>query len=168
MPHNGADAPEEKGDGRSFGVSFSVLLKEIEMLKNTFVERGTFARLSPSKRIIRGVFGGALIAYFIWQLPKYGILVNTDFPVIPGKWIGMAILFYFFADVFNIGFNRRWGRWPHYIFLILVGAAILFDLYQYGGLWGPPAGWLLFSMQQFTAGMIGLGFILSAILASPG
>ena len=97
LPHNGADAPEEKGDGRSFGVSFRVLRKEIKMLKNTFVERGTFARLSPSKRIIRGVFGGALIAYFIWQLPKYGMLVNTDFPVVPGKWIGMAILFYFFA-----------------------------------------------------------------------
>ena len=113
LPHHGADAPEEKGDGRSVGVPFRVLLKEIEMLKNTFVERGTFAGLSPSKRIIRGVFGGALIAYFIWQLPKYGMLVNTDFPVVPGKWIGMAILFYFFADVFNIGFNRRWGRWPH-------------------------------------------------------
>ena len=138
------------------------------MLENSFVELGTFKRLKPVKRAMRLIFGMALIAYFIWQLPKYDVLTTTEFPLIPGKWIGVAILFYFFGDVFNLGLNRRWGRWPQYAFLILLGAAIGSDWLFFGTFWGPPAGWLIFLLQQFTALMIGIGFIFSAALAAPG
>ncbi len=138
------------------------------MLENKYVELGTFNRLNPGKRAIRLIFGMALIAYFIWQLPKYDVLTTTEFPLIPGKWIGVAILFYFFGDVFNLGFNRRWGRWPQYTFLVLLGLAVIVDFMLYGTIWGPPAGWLIFLMQQFTAVLIGIGFILSAALAAPG
>ena len=139
------------------------------MLDFNFVEKGTFAKLTPQQRILRFLFGAALIAYFVWQLTLYETLLTTDFLLIPwGKWIGVAILFYFFSDVLNIGFNLRWGRWPQYVFLILVGVAILFDLFRYGTFWGPPAGWLVYLMQQFTAGMIGVAHIISAVLATPG
>ena len=138
------------------------------MLENKFENLGTFNRLNPGKRVIRLIFGMALIAYVIWQLPKFGVLTTTEFPLIPAKWIGVAILFYFFGDVFNIGFNRRWGRWPQYIFLVLIGVAICTDFILYGGFWGPPAGWLIYGMQEFTAAMIGIGFLASAALASPG
>lgn len=96
------------------------------------------------------------------------VLITTEFPLIPGKWIGVAILFYFFGDVFNLGFNRRWGRWPQYIFLVLLGLAVIVDFMLYGKFWGPPAGWLIFLLQQFTALVIGVGFLLSAALAAPG
>lgn len=138
------------------------------MLENKFVELGTFNRLNPGKRAIRLIFGMAFIAYFIWQLPKYDVLTTTEFPLIPGKWIGVVILFYFFGDVFNLGFNRRWGRWPQYTFLVLLGLAVIVNFMLYGTIWGPPAGWLIFLMQQFTAVLIGIGFILSAALAAPG
>lgn len=138
------------------------------MLENKFVDLGTFNRLDPGKRAIRLIVGMALIAYFIWQLQKFGLLAATEFPLILGKWIGVAILFYFFGDVFNIGFNRRWGRWPQYAFLILLGVAVVSDFALYETFWGPPAGWLVFLMQQFTALMIGIGYLLSAALAAPG
>ena len=139
------------------------------MLDFEFVEKGTFSRLNPQKRIIRFGIGAALIAYFVWQLTVYETLLTTDFLLIPWtKWIGIAIFFYFFSDVFNIGFNRRWGRWPQYGFLILLGAAIGFTLLRLGTFWGPAAGWPVFLMQQFTAAMLGVAHIISAILATPG
>ena len=139
------------------------------MLEFDFVEKGTFARLNPQKRIVRFCIGAALIAYLVWQLTVYETLLTTDFLLIPwGKWIGVAILFYFFSDVFNIGLNRRWGRWPQYAFLILVGAAIGFNLVRTGTFWGPAAGWPVYLMQQITAGMLGVGFIISSVLAIPG
>ena len=139
------------------------------MLDFYFVEKGPFAKLTPQKRILRFLIGGLLIAYFVWQLTVYETLLTTDFLLIPwGKWIGVAILFYFFSDVFNIGFNRRWGRWPQYSFLILVAAAIGFNLLRTGTFWGPAAGWPVYLMQQITAGMLGVGFIISSVLAIPG
>ncbi len=139
------------------------------MLDFDFVEKGTFARLTPKQRIVRFCIGGLLIAYFVWQLTVYETLLTTDFLLIPwGKWIGVAILFYWFSDVFNIGFDRRWGRRPHYAFLILLGAAIVSDWFLFGTFWGPPAGWLVYLMQQFTAVSIGIGFLFSAFLATPG
>ena len=77
-------------------------------------------------------------------------------------------MFYFLNDVFNIGFNRRWGRWPQYSFVLLVAGAILIDFAQYGGFWGPPVGWLIHLMMVGVGGIIALSFLLSAILASPG
>ena len=139
------------------------------MLDLNCVEKGTLAQLSPQKRFLRFGFGAALLAYFVWQLTVHETLLTTDILLIPwGTWIGVAIFFYWFSDVFNIGFNRRWGRWPHYAFLILLAAAIVSDWMLFGTFWGPPAGWLVYLMQQFTAAMIGIGFILSAALAVPG
>lgn len=139
------------------------------MLENNFVELGTFNRLKPGKRALRLIIGMALIAYFMWQLTVYDTLLTKDILLVPwGKWIGAAILFYWFSDVFNTGFNRRWGRWPQTIFLVLLGSAVIGDFMLYGTIWGPPAGWLVYLMQQFTAFMIGIGFILSAALATPG
>ena len=139
------------------------------MLENNFVEKGTFTRLTTEKRAIRLTFGVAFMAYFVWQLPGYDVLLTRDFLLIPwGKWIGVVILFYFFSDVFNIGFNRRWGRWPQYAFLLLLGAAVASDWFLFGSLWVPPEGGLVYLMQQFTALSIGIGFLSSAFLASPG
>lgn len=138
------------------------------MLENNFVELGTFERLKPGKRVVRLIIGVALIAYFVWQLPGHGVLTTTEFPLAAGKWIGVGILFYYFSDVFNIGFNRRWGRGPQYGFLILLGAALVADWFLFGAVWGPPAGWLVYLMQEFTAGTIGLAHIISAVLAAPG
>ena len=138
------------------------------VLDYDFQAIGTFKRLSGKQRLVRAAIGLALLAYFLWQLPKVGVLVGSEFPLNPGKWIGIAILFYFFSDVFNIGFNRRWGRWPQYGFLILLGAAIGFNLLRYGTFWGPAAGWPVYLMQEFTAGTIGLAHLLSAATAAPG
>lgn len=139
------------------------------MLENKFVELGTFNRLNPGKRALRLIFSMAMIAYFVWQFTAYDTLLTTSFLLIPwGQWIGVAILFYFFSDVFNLGFNRRWGRRPQAIFLVLLALAVIADFMFYGSVWGPPAGWLVYIMQQFTAVMIGTGFILSAVSASPG
>ena len=139
------------------------------MLENEFVEKGTFTRLNPGKRAIRLILGVAFMAYFVWQLTVYDVLLTTNFLLIPwGKWIGVVILFYFFSDVFNIGFNRRWGRRPHYAFLILLGAALGSDWFLFGTFWGPPAGWMVYLMQQFTAGTIGVAHLLAAAMATPG
>ncbi|MCZ6557973.1 MAG: hypothetical protein O7A69_09375 [SAR324 cluster bacterium] len=143
--------------------------KEPVVLEYQFVEKGTIARLNPQKRILRLVIGGVLVAYYVWQFTVYEIFLKTDFLLIPwGIWFGVIIPFYFLSDVVNIEFNRRWGRWPQYGFLILLGVAILFDWIWYRTYWGPPAGWLVSLMSQITGVTIAIAHVISAVLATPG
>ena len=137
------------------------------MSGNDFVEAGTYSRPGPIGRTVRIILGIALIALFIFDLTAYKLLTRMEFPI-STIWIGVVFFFYLFSDIFNIGFDRRWGRWPQYIFITLVAAAILIDIIQYGSFWGPPVGWLIYLMFQFATGFTGVAFILSAILANPG
>ena len=62
------------------------------MLEFQFVEKGTFAGLTPQNRIMRFLMGTSLIAYFVWQLTVYEALLTTDILLIPWHgWIGVAI-----------------------------------------------------------------------------
>ena len=137
------------------------------MPEHRFVAIGTLSKAGPMGRIVRMVIGLAMAAWVIWKLRTHEVLTGMEFPA-SGIWIGVLIMFYFLSDVFNIGFNRRWGRWPQYSFVLLVAGAILIDFAQYGGFWGPPVGWLIHLMMVGVGGIIALSFLLSAILASPG
>jgi hypothetical protein len=138
------------------------------MLEYQFVERGTLPAPTPQKRVVRLLCGAALLAYVIWQAPQYGLFTGTGLPLLPGSWIAIAILFYFFGDIFNIGLNRRWGRWPQGALLALLAGAVLMDLFLYGTFWGPPAGWLIHGFQLFSAFVLAVAFLVSAFTAAPG
>ena len=131
------------------------------MEKNTLSQPG---RMGRGVRVLGGI---AMLAWFASNLRDYEFLTGNEFPV-NGTWIGVVIMFYFFGDLFKIGFNRSWGKWPQVVFLFLLAAGVVFNYVDHGGFWGAPTGWLVYLMYMTVAAFIGVSFILGAILVTPG
>ena len=139
------------------------------MLAVKFERPGTITGPGPIGRIVRIILGIILLYFFIETLTGYEGLVRirSDWP--SGTWwIGAAFGLYLLPGLVNIGFTRSWGRWPQVVFVLLVLAAVVFDLLQYGSFWGPPLGLLVFLLLTYFTGHLGLSFILAGIFAAPG
>jgi hypothetical protein len=139
----------------------------MEQKTTEFKEPGTFPKPGPFGRLVRIFAGLFLIYFFIETLTGYKGYVAYS---LPGGtwWIGAAASFYFLSDIVNIGFARSWGRWPQAVALLLALGAVVFDLFQYGNIWGPPLGLLIYILMVFVLGALGPSFLLAAILAVPG
>ncbi len=133
----------------------------------SFEKPATFPRPGPAGRVARISAGIALLSLFVSNLTDYRLAGDPNPPSLPW-WFGVAVSFYFLDYVFAIGFYRSWGRWSQVVLLLLALVAVAFDLVQYGSFWGPPLAVLLYLLTEFVLGVIGLSFLLSAILATPG
>ncbi len=70
--------------------------------------------------------------------------------------------------VVNIGFGKSWGRWPNYVsitlMLLLAAAGWLFT----GSADHPTLGFALWAWLTYFYAHLGVSFILSAAIATPG
>jgi hypothetical protein len=108
-----------------------------------------------------------LLYFFAKTLIGYRSYISLNLP--SGLWwIGAIVSFYFLPNVVNIGFTRSWGRWPQVVALLLALAATTFDILQYGKVWGPALGLLIWVLMVFVLGYLGLSLVLAAIMALPG
>ncbi len=132
-----------------------------------FEKPATFPRPGPAGRVARIAAGIALLSLLVSNLADYRLAGDPNPPSL-SWWFGVAVSFYFLDTVFAIGFCRSWGRWSQVVLLLLALVAVAFDLVQYGSFWGLPLAVLLYLLTGFVLGVIGLSFLLSAILATPG
>jgi hypothetical protein len=108
-----------------------------------------------------------LLYFFAKTLIGYRSYISLNLPV--GLWwIGALASFYFLPNVVNIGFTRSWGWRPQVVTLLLALAATAVDILQYGKVWGPPLGLLIYILMVFVFGYLGLSLVVAAIVALPG
>ena len=138
------------------------------MLENRFVSAGTLARPGFRGRVLRVLVGIGVFFLFYLSVDNYDFLIGYEFPTLIEIWVGALITFYYLSDVFNIGLNRRWGRWPQYIFCLVIIGGVFYHLFSSGSYWGPLAGWLIYLLVVGVSGFAVLAFFLAAILATPG
>ena len=130
-----------------------------------FVEAGTMAKPLPIGRAARLIAGVGALFYFVWNISRYTDLVGSS---VPGYWVGVGFAFWFFSDLWVVGFSRNWGRWPQLAVFPFALALVISDLVAYGSAWGPPLAWGVFIFTEFFFGLIGVSFVLAAVLAVPG
>jgi len=138
------------------------------MRAGRFENPGTFERPGPLGRVVRIAAGCAFFYFFVITVTQYGSYVSLALPRHPMRWFGVALSFYVLADVVNVGFTRSWGWWPQLVFGGAALFAMVFDLLQYGSLWGPPLGFLIFLLLAYVTGHLGLSFILAGVVGVPG
>jgi hypothetical protein len=131
-----------------------------------YVTPGTLAKPGPIGRLVRLAFGlGALWAVVQVILNWSGLLTES----IPVGWILLvALAFYVFPYVVNLGWGRSWGRRPQVGIAIVLGVAFAGNLGVSGNVWGPVPGIILGAWLVYTFGHLGISFLLSTVIATPG
>ncbi len=95
--------------------------------------------------------------FFSWQAPTH-----------PSFWLSVAIFFWVFPYVVNIGFSRNWRRKPQWVLLAAVTFVAILGYSQGGSLWSPAMAWLILIWLLYVTAHLGFAFLLAAILGTPG
>ena len=141
----------------------------------TFVEAGTLVTPGWIGRLVRLGFGLALLKFF-YDLVRYEVLMprgdtgltSSQAPDQVWFWLLAAWLFWILPFVVNIGFGVSWRRWPQVAVLASAAIAIVVSLVSEGRIWSEPLGWVLLIWLLYESLHLGVCFVLSAVLATPG
>ena len=140
-----------------------------------FVDPGTLVTPGWLGRLIRLGFGLALMKFF-FDLLRFEVFINRPDTGLTSSqapdqlwfWALAAWLFWILPFVVNIGFGVSWRRWPQVALLAGVGVVIVASLMKDGSIWSEPLGWVLLVWLLYESLHLGVCFILSAVLATPG
>ncbi len=112
---------------------------------------------------------GAVQLYFVYfLLSGTELLGSAQAPDGAGLWIGAALAFSLLPWTLNLGFNRKWGKWPLAAVGTLAVLAAAFDSVAYGHPWGLPLALLVFVVSAYVHVHMGVSHVLAGIVATPG
>lgn len=140
-----------------------------DRVETFFEEQGTLSRPRFIGRAVRFLIGAWLLwALYILLRHGWTILVDTSPPNRIEWWLFIMIAFWLTPQVVNIGFTRNWQRAPQIVIVTLAALATVIDLVVYGTWWAPPLGLLVLAWLVYFSAHLGLSFVLSALVATPG
>lgn len=132
-------------------------------------ECGTLPRPGPLGRLYRLGMGYVVLyhlAYQIWD--DRVMLVTGEFEPYGLIWSGTLIGLFLISYVINIGFSRHWKKWPAILSAAFLGALALYDQTTTGDWTGQAFGTGFFVWTMYIYIHLGVCFVLSAIIGTPG
>ncbi|MFQ5678259.1 MAG: hypothetical protein ACE5HP_02230 [Gemmatimonadota bacterium] len=141
----------------------------MDRIETKFEQTGTLEPPGLIGRLVRLAMGGLLL----WSL--YALL-TIGWPRLvakapPGEWnwwLYMVLAFWATPYVVNIGLTKSWRRRPQHVLLAAGGLAVLVDMVLYGSWWAPPLGAVTWIWLVYFSAHLGISFLLSALIATPG
>ena len=125
---------------------------------------GTLPRPGMIGRLVRLAMG-ALCLWACWQMLFRADAGSVDnIPV----WIWFVFALWLLPPVVNIGWGRLWHRWPMYIGAIATVLAAAGSYWAYDTVLAPPLWWVMKTVMSYAYGHLGISFVLSSVLATPG
>lgn len=140
-----------------------------DKLETRFEAYGSLPKPRPVGRVLRLAIG-AWLSLFMYQVLKFGpgTFVDRsppdDWTLLVAAVLGVMVTPY----VVNIGFSKNWRHWPRVVVVVAAVSLVLVDLLVYGTWWAPPLGVFALAWFVYWAGHLGISFVLSAIIATPG
>lgn len=113
---------------------------------------------------------GVACLQFLWVVVTDGaaIAAAPGPPSHHGWWFGLLVGLYVFSYVVNIGFSLDLGRWPQVLIVVAGLGLSTWGWFSKGAAWSPALGLLLVVWLTYTFAHLGVSFVLSAVLATPG
>jgi len=120
---------------------------------------------------VRIVVGVGFLYFFVGlirQAPQI-LAARSGWNIPRGSWwVGAILCILALPMLVNIGFGRRWGRWPQVVYVLLLCAAALVDWLAYASLWAPPLGSVVLLLFLYVFAHAGLSFLVAGVAATPG
>ena len=131
-------------------------------------EPGTLLRPGPIGRIVRLAFGALSVWYVTELIGVADNLLDTEGNIHNVMWNGIVLGLFLISYVINIGFSRAWRKWPAFI-----SAGVFLAVAGVGYLTTGSADTVLLARavwvwELYLFAHLGLAFVLSALLATPG
>ena len=138
-------------------------------LETQFEEQGSLPKPGLIGRLVRLLLGVWLLS-LTYTLVRDGPagLLDTAAPAQWTWWAGVLIGLALTPYVVNIGFTRNWKHWPRMGVLAAAAVLIVIDLISFGTWWAPPLGVFALLWMVYWSGHLGLSFVLSSLIATPG
>lgn len=112
---------------------------------------------------------GALCLFYVYGLGQvYGDLIGSDGHIRSLLWNGILPGLVLVSYVINIGFSKHWKKWPTIISVILLAILGSISSFMFDGLETNLTATALWIWLVYIFGHLGLAFVLSAILRTPG
>jgi hypothetical protein len=129
---------------------------------------GTLPKPGPIGRLVRLGFGYLCLhyVYALWVIRD--TLISTDGSMQPLLWNGVIIGLVLVSYIVNIGYSRSWEKWPAIISVMLFLAAAGVNYALYGSIEGYITATVLHIWSLYNFTHLGLAFVLSAIIGTPG
>lgn len=132
------------------------------------VDAGTLHRPGPLGRLVRLLLGTACL-YALYQLIIYQTnIVQSPISILPNIVLMLMPAVLIVNYVVNIGFGKSWGRWPVYVSITVFAVLAGFAWGLYGTADHELPGWFLWLWLSYFYIHLGVSFVLSAMLATPG
>ncbi len=129
-----------------------------------FAEPGTLTKPGPIGRIVR-LSLGVLCIWLVVQLVMHS---NTRDLHNPSFWLMAVFSLFLVPYVVNIGLGVNWGAWPRVSSALIVVAAAGYSFVFSGTVLGAPLWATVAAWMTYVFAHLGVSFVLSAILATPG
>jgi hypothetical protein len=132
------------------------------------VEPGTLARPGPIGRLVRLALG-VFCLYVLWELFYYWEWTTTQ-PIssLDNRLLVLLAPLCIVNYVVNIGFTKSWGYRPIISSMVILGALAGIAFVISGSFDSPILGIPLNLWLGYFYGHLGLAFVLSALIATPG
>ena len=129
-----------------------------------FDDAGTLPKPGPIGRLVR-LGMGLLCGGWTWRLAWHSGLGDL---ALPAYWLWFLFALLLAPYVVNIGFGVRWGAWPRIVAGLVVAGAAVFGYLQGGSPLQQPLWMAMNGVMLYVFGHLGLSFLLSALIATPG
>ena len=131
-------------------------------------EPGTLPRPGPVGRIVRLAFGALSVWYVTELIGVADNLLDTQGNVRAVVWNGILPGLFLISYVINIGFSRAWRKWPAFVSAGVFLAAAGFGYLTTGSVESVTLTRTVWLWELYVFAHLGLAFVLSALLATPG
>ncbi len=129
---------------------------------------GSIAKPGPVGRLVRFVFGVASVYYVVGLLSVRAGLLTDESSIRPLILNGLLPSVFLVSYVVNIGFSRAWKKWPALVSVALILASAGVGYIQSSAFQSLLLARTIWALELYLFTHLGLSFLLSAILATPG
>jgi hypothetical protein len=140
-----------------------------DKIETRFEEPGSLPKPKLLGRIVRLAFG-ALLLWTLYSMFTNGLSLFslTRPPRSIGFWLFVGTALHYTPYVVNIGFRKDWRRKPQLLVVGVAAVLIAVDLVGYGTWWAPPLGTFVWLWLVYFSTRLGVSFVLSTLLGTPG
>ena len=138
-------------------------------IETHFEAAGSLPRPGLVGRLVRFLLGLSLMwgLYAMVSSSVWFFTANRP-PSSWSFWFFAVVAFLVTPYVVNIGFGKSWRRWPRVVVGAIAAIMVVASLVVYESWWSPLVGVFVWAWLIYFALHLGISFLVSAVIATPG